>query len=135
MAILDDIKRLGLELAPQIKEEVDRIVESINTEIKDEYVRGALIEGAVGEFLMAFCPDVMDAIIKDKERENQEWLRKCQRKYDEKGNRVCEEEFCPNSEDVAPCVYCGRYICRAHSFHDEKRCCYECWEFHFGEKN
>lgn len=82
MSILDDIKRLGLKLEESEKEEIDKIVEHITKEKEDEFVRNALIEGAVSEFLGAFCPDVMDALIKDRERENEEWMRLTRRKFD-----------------------------------------------------
>jgi hypothetical protein len=133
MAIIDDIKRLGLQLEKSDRDEIDRIVKQITREKEDEFVRNALIEGAIGEFLAAFCPDAMDAIIKDKDRQSKEWIRMSQRKFDEKGNRLCEEDFCLSTTEVAQCNYCGKHICKEHNFLKDSRCCYACWVFHFGE--
>jgi hypothetical protein len=133
MAILDDIKRLGLQLEKADRDEIDRIVKHVTRETEDEFVRNALIEGAVGEFLAAFCPDAMDAIIRDKEKQSNEWIRLSQRKFDEKGNRLCEEDFCSSIDEVAQCAYCGKHICKGHNYLNDSRCCYACWVFNFGE--
>ena len=133
MAILDDIKRLGLRIEKSDRDEIDRIVKHVTRETEDEFVRNALIEGAIGEFLAAFCPDAMDAIIKDKDLQSKEWIRMSQRKFDEKGNRLCEEDFCSSTTEVAQCNYCGKHICKEHNYLKGSRCCYACWVFHFGE--
>ena len=133
MAILEDIKRLGLQIGETERAEIDRIVEHVTKETEDEFVRNALIEGAVGEFLEAFCPDVMEAIIRDKQEQSSEWIRLSQRKFDEKGNRICDEDFCSSIESVAQCSYCGKYICKEHNYLKDSRCCYACWLSRFGE--
>ena len=133
MAILDDIKRLGLKLEDTDREEIEKIIEHITKEKEDEFVRNSLIEGAISEFISAFYPDVMEALIKEKERQNSEWTRLSQRKFDEKGNRQCEEEYCSSIAEVAQCNYCGKYICKEHNYLKGSRCCYACWVFNFGE--
>jgi hypothetical protein len=132
MALLDDIKRLGLQLEKADRDEIDRIVKQVTRETKDEFVRNALIEGAVGEFLAAFCPDAMDAIIRDKEQQSNEWIRLSQRKFDKEGNRLCEEDFCSSTDEVAQCSYCGKYVCKEHNYLKDSHCCYACWVLHFG---
>jgi len=133
MAILDDIKRLRLQIEKPEMDEIDRIVEHVTRETQDEFVRSALIEGAVGEFLAAFCPDAMEAIIRDKEQQSNEWIRLSQRKFDEKGNRICEEDLCSSIDGVAQCVYCGKFVCNEHNYVKDSRCCYACWLPRFGE--
>jgi hypothetical protein len=134
MGILDDIERLGVELEDRDKEAIDDIVAYIRGEKKDELIQNALIEGAVGEFLSVFCPEAMNAIVADRNRQAEEWMRKTTRKYDEKGNRVCEEDLCPSIKEVSQCVYCGKYICEEHNYIHGSKCCYDCYIFHFGEQ-
>ncbi|MCX5813816.1 MAG: hypothetical protein NT178_14905 [Proteobacteria bacterium] len=134
MSIMDDIKRLGIKLETSEKDEIKNIIEHITREKEDEFVRDALIEGAIGEFINETRPDVMEALIAEKDRQNKEWIRMSQRKFDEKGNRICDEQHCSSIIEVAQCNYCGKYICKEHNFLEGSKCCYGCWVFNFGEK-
>ncbi len=127
MAILDDIKRLKIELDDADWDEIHKIVAKAKREQKDEIIRNALIEGMVGDFLMAWCPEAMEAIVQDKQKQSDEWVRLTQRKYDEKGNRVCDEQMCPSTTGVAQCVHCGKFVCNEHNYMKESRCCYDCF--------
>ena len=135
MAILNDIKRLGFKLDPADRDEIDKIVDRITKQQKDKDIRNAVIEGEVGDFLNAWRPDIMEAIVKDKQKEADEWVRKTQRKFDEKGRRVCDEQFCPSVDGVAQCVHCGKYVCNEHNYMKESRCCYDCYVEQFGKEN
>ena len=132
MAILDDIKRLGIQLEEADRDEIEKIVEKATKEQKDEIMRNAVIEGLVGDFLSSWCPEAMEAIVKDKQKQSDDWVRLTQRKYDEKGNRVCDEQFCPSTDEVAQCTYCGKYICKEHNFLKDSCTCYDCWVTHCG---
>jgi hypothetical protein len=132
MSILDDIKHLGIKLETSEQDEIKNIIEQITEEKEDEFVRSALIEGAIGEFINETRPDVMEALIAEKDRQNKEWIRMSQRKFDEKGNRICDEQYCSSTVEVAQCSYCGKYICREHNYREDSRCCYNCWVFNFG---
>jgi hypothetical protein len=133
MSIMDDIKRLDMKLEASESDEIKNIVDHITREIKDEFVRNTLIEGAVGEFIHEMRPDIMEALIAEKDRQNKEWIRLSQRKFDEKGNRICDEQHCSSTTEVAQCTYCGKYICKEHNYLEGSTCCYSCWVFNFGE--
>ena len=135
MAILDDIKRLRIKLEDADQDQIDKIVEKITKEHKDKIVRNAMIEGEVGDFLQAWCPEVMEAIVSEKQRDANDWVRRTQRKYDEKGNRVCDEQYCESTNGVAQCVHCGKYICREHNYRKDSLCCYDCYEEQVGKEN
>ena len=132
MGILNDMKQLGIVLKMSESDEIDKIIEHITSQKEDEFVRNALIEGAIGEFINETRPDVMEALIAEKDRQNKEWIRMSQRKFDEKGNRICDEQHCSSIIEVAQCNYCGKYICKEHSYLEGSKCCYGCWVFNFG---
>lgn len=126
MGILQDIKRLGLQLEQDQLDHIKMIEGDITNKIEDGIVRETLIEMHVSQFIEWTRPDIMTALLEEKNREVEEWQQKARRKFDEQGNRVCEEELCDLVTDVAPCRYCGKYICRDHNFADNGRCCYDC---------
>jgi|GEM_PF-1055387 len=132
MSIMDDIKRLDIKLEASERDEIDSIIKHITSEKEDEFVRNTLIEGAVGEFINEIRPDIMEALIAEKDRQNKEWIRLSQRKFDEKGNRICDEQHCSSTIEVAQCNYCGKYICKEHNYLEDSKCCYGCWVFNFG---
>jgi hypothetical protein len=134
MAILEDIARLGLELEDADRDEIDKLVAKISEEKKDDpFVRDALIEYAITEFLCCWKPEVVDVLAKDKERQNEEWTRLSQRKFDEKGLRICDEPYCSSTAGVAQCASCGKYICKEHNYGEDALCCYDCWLMKFKE--
>lgn len=135
MGILDDIKKLGFKLEEPDRDQIEKIVEKIKKEKKDPSIRNALIEGEVGDFLNAWRPDIMDAIVQHRQGETDDWVRKTQRKFDEKGNRICDEPYCPSTDGVAQCVRCGKYICKDHNYPEGSRCCYDCHVAQFGKEN
>lgn len=135
MGIMEDITKLGFTFEPADQDEIDRILQRVTKENADEGIRNALIEREVGDFLDAWRPDIMDAIVKERQREADDWVRMTRRKFDEKGNRVCDEDYCPSIDEVAQCVHCGKYICREHNYMKDSRCCYECYVERFGVEN
>jgi hypothetical protein len=136
MAILEDIKRLGIILKEQDQDEIEMIVAKVSEEKKDDpFVRDALIEYTVNEFLNVWCPEVVEELVKDKQRQSDEWVRLTQRKYDEKGDRICDEQFCASTEGVAQCAQCGKCICKEHNYGEGSLCCYDCWLAKFKQEN
>ncbi len=135
MGIIADIKRLGFKLEPEDRDEIDKIVQRLTKQQKDVSVRDAMIEGEVGDFLNAWRPDIMEAIVKDKQKQSDDWVRMTQRKFDAKGNRVCDEQFCPSTAGVAQCVFCGKYVCNEHNYMKDTRCCYDCYAEKVGKEN
>jgi len=135
MGILADIKKLGLKLEPEDQDEINKILERIGKQTKDESIRNAMIEGEIGDFLNAWHPDIMDEIVKARQRQSDDWVRTTQRKYDEKGNRVCDEQFCPSVKGVAQCVFCGKYVCSEHNYKKDSVCCYDCFVEKYGIEN
>ncbi|MDR2017615.1 MAG: hypothetical protein LBQ00_01845 [Syntrophobacterales bacterium] len=135
MSILADIKRLGFKLEDADKDEIDKILQRIGKQIKDKDVRNAIIEGEIGDFLNAWRPDIMDELVKDRQRQVNEWVKTTQRKYDEKGNRVCEEQFCPSTNGVTQCIYCGKFICKEHNYKKDSIVCYDCFAEKYGKEN
>jgi hypothetical protein len=135
MGILADIKRLGFKLEGSDQDEIDKILERVGKTTQEESVRNAVIEGEIGDFLNAWRPDIMDEIVKDRQRQSDEWVRTTQRKYDEKGNRVCDEQYCPSTDGVTQCIYCGKYVCKEHNYKKDSVCCYDCFVEKYGKEN
>jgi len=132
MAIFDVIARLGLKLTDVDNEEIEGIVSSIEKTAHDEIVKNTLIELHIIEYLSLMRPDIMSALIKEKERENEEWIGKTERIFDEQGNRICQEVLCDSVSEVRQCKFCGKYICKYHNYSQESTCCYACWVEHSG---
>ncbi len=63
-------------------------------------------------------------MIKNKEFEQNR--QKSQRKYDEHGNRICDEQMCNSVVEVSQCIYCGKFVCKEHNYGNDVRCCYDC---------
>jgi predicted nucleic acid binding AN1-type Zn finger protein len=111
------------------------IEEDITKKADDEMVRKALIEMHVSEFISLARPDIMTALVDDKNKEVEQLRQRSQRKFDEKGNRICDEQMCDSVTGVAQCVYCGKYVCKEHNYGENERCCYDCSiELTYGKK-
>lgn len=126
MGILDDIARFGLYLNPDDQKEVNTIVDRVTMDKEDPLIRDAIIEGAVEVYLTEARPDIMAELGKQRNREMQAYAKRLNRKYDEKGDRICEESSCFSTDGVAQCVYCERWVCRSHNYGNEEWCCYAC---------
>jgi hypothetical protein len=134
MGILEDIKRLGLKLDENDEAEIELILEEVRREKKDDLVRAALSEVIIGEYLEERKPEIMSALVQAKQKEVDEWRRRTERKYDEKGDRICDEPFCPSTERVSQCIYCGKHICKEHNYRNDGTCCYACLQERFGKE-
>lgn len=135
MGILQDIERLGLKLDADNLDHIKMIEEDITKKTDDALVRRALIEMHVSEFIALARPDIMTALVNEKNREIDQLRQRSQRKFDEKGNRICDEQMCDSVSGVAQCVYCGKFVCREHNYGDDARCCYDCMiERTYGKK-
>lgn len=126
MGILQDIERLGLKLDDDNLDHIKMIEEDITRKTPDELVRNALIEMHVSEFISLARPDIMSALVDEKNREVDQLRQRSQRKYDEKGNRICDEQMCESVVGVAQCTYCGKFVCKEHNYGENDRCCYDC---------
>jgi len=126
MGILQDIKRLGLKLDDDNLDHIKMIEEDITRKTPDELVRNALIEMHISEFISFARPDIMSALVDEKNREVEQLRQRSQRKYDEKGNRICDEQMCDSVIEVAKCTYCGKFVCKEHNYGETIRCCYDC---------
>jgi hypothetical protein len=126
MGILQDIDKLGLKLDDDNLDHIKMITEDLTRKTDDEVVRDALIEMHVSEFISLARPDIMTALVDEKNREIEQLRQRSQRKIDEKGNRICDEQMCESVNDVAQCHYCGKFVCKEHNYGEEVRCCYYC---------
>jgi hypothetical protein len=126
MGILDDIKRLGLELNDDDKAEVAMLFERAKLEKKEEIVLKAMLELYLAEYFSTVRPDIMSALEADKQSQNKELMRKLSQRYDDKGKRICDETGCESTDAVAQCEYCERYICARHNYIKDGVCCYAC---------
>ncbi len=135
MGVLDEIKKLGLNLDETDIEEIEAITDRIQRDKKDDTVKASLIEMHIVEYISSVRPDIMAVLIQEKERENAEWIRKTERKYDEYGRRVCDEPLCPSVKDVAQCRYCKKYVCGEHNYLKGGCACYDCWMKHHEDSN
>jgi hypothetical protein len=75
MGIMQDMEKLGLKLDAEDEANVKLMMEEIKKEKEDEFVRSALTEMMVSEFISVARPDIMEALIKERERESAGWLR------------------------------------------------------------
>jgi hypothetical protein len=135
MGVLDEITRLGLKLTEEDREEIRRITEYLTENKSDEIVRDTLIELHVTDYLECVRPDIMESLIKEKDREAEGWLAQIRRRYDDAGKKLCDETLCGSVEDVQRCTYCDKYVCKAHNFGGSTRCCYGCWKEHLEGKS
>lgn len=135
MGILQDIDKLGLKLDNDELDHIKMIEEDLTSKTEDELVRNALIEMHVSEFLSLARPDIMTALVDEKNREVEQLRQRSQRKFDEKGNRICDEQMCDSVTDVDQCHYCGKFVCKEHNYGKDERCCYDCSiELTYGKK-
>jgi hypothetical protein len=126
MGILQDIQRLGLKLDDDNLEHIKMIEEDITRKTEDELVRSALIEMHISEFIEVARPDIMTALVDEKNREIEQLRQRSQRKFDEKGDRICDEQMCESVAEVAQCSYCNKFVCKEHNYGKDVRCCYDC---------
>jgi hypothetical protein len=126
MGILKDIERLGLKLDKEDSDYLKAIVDQLTKDQPDEFLRDPIIEGLMEEYLTVNRPEVMEALNRDRTEEAIVMMRAAARRYDEKGDRICDEAGCSSTEGVAQCRYCGRFVCREHNFGTDSCCCFAC---------
>jgi len=126
MGILQDIQRLGLKLDDDNLDHIKMIEEDIARKTEDELVRSALMEMHISEFIELARPDIMTALVDEKNREIGQLRQRSQRKFDEKGDRICDEQMCESVAEVTQCSYCGKFVCKEHNYGEDVRCCYDC---------
>lgn len=126
MGILQDIERLGLKLDDDNLDHIEMMKEDITAKTPDELVRNALIEMHVSEYIEMARPDIMTTLVDEKNREIEQLRQRAQRKYNEQGNRICDEQMCESVIEVAQCSYCGKFVCKEHNYGEDVRCCYDC---------
>jgi hypothetical protein len=126
MGILQDIEKLGLQLEKDDLDHIKMIEEDLTRNTQDELVRNALLEMHISEYLSMVRSDVMEALVESKNQEVAQWRERAARKFDEKGNRVCDEQMCDSVTDVDQCHYCGKFVCKEHNYGEDMRCCYDC---------
>ncbi len=134
MGVLDEIVRLKLELTEEDREEIQRITEYFTETKSDETVRNTIIELRVTDYLECVRPDIMEVLIREKEREAEGWLKQLQRRYDDAGNRFCDEALCGSTEEVQKCQFCEKYVCKGHTFGEDVHCCFGCWKEYLESK-
>ncbi|MBA4390737.1 MAG: hypothetical protein C0399_07350 [Syntrophus sp. (in: bacteria)] len=126
MGILDDIKRLGLELNDDDKAEMEALFDRAKLEKKDEIVLRTMLEFYLAEYFTTMRPDIMSVLEAEKQKENKELLRQFSQRYDDKGKRICDETGCLSTDAVVQCEYCERYVCAHHNYKKDGHCCYAC---------
>jgi len=126
VGILDDIKRLGIELTDEDKQEIEAMRDRAKAEKKDKIVQDTLLEYYIGEYFTIMKPEIMAKLEADKTAQCKEWIKELTRQYDENGNRICDEVGCQSIESVGKCEYCERYVCATHNYGKGTHCCYAC---------
>ncbi len=128
MGILDDIKRLGLEIDDETKVDLEALFDRAKAETGDELVTKTKVEYYIGEYLTQMRPDIMTALEKDRQNRNNELLRDLSKTHDEQGRRICDEITCSSVQGVGECAYCGRFVCKDHNYPTggKDQCCYAC---------
>ena len=127
MSILDDVKRLGIELSEDDRIEIEGIRDRAKAEKEDEIVRDTFIEYYIGEYFTIMRPEIMSALEADKTAQNRELIKDLYRQFDEEGKRICDEVGCSSTEGVDKCEYCERYVCANHNYKKDGHCCYACY--------
>ena len=127
MGILDDVKRLGIELSEDDKKEIDAIVDRAKAQKKDKLVQDTLAEYYLGEYFTIMRPEIMSALEADKTAQNKELIRDLYKQFDETGKRICDEVTCSSTEGVGKCEHCERSICESHNYKKDGHCCYACY--------
>jgi hypothetical protein len=126
MGILQDIEKLGLQLEKDDLDHIKMIEEDLIGNTEDELVRNALLEMHISEYLLMVRSDIMEALIESKNQEVAQWRERAARKFDEQGNKICDEQMCESVIDVDQCHYCGKFVCKEHNYGENIRCCYDC---------
>ncbi len=127
MGILDDVRRLGIELNDDDKREIEAIRDRAKANDKDEIVRKARVEYYIGEYFTIMRPEIMSQLEADKTRQSKEWINELTRMYDDAGRRICDEVGCDSVEGVTKCDFCERSVCARHNFSKEGgHSCYAC---------
>ncbi len=134
MGILHELEDLKIELDAEDRQQIGAIVEQLNKDQPDEFLRNPIVEYLIEEYLTLNCPEVVEALMKERTRQSQEMARAAARRYDAKGDRLCDETGCLSTEAVAKCQYCEKYVCKAHNYGTNAWCCYACWKERAGEK-
>jgi hypothetical protein len=127
MGILDDIKRLGIELNDDDIHEIEAMHDRAKAQKKEKIVQDTLVEYYIGEYLTIVRPEIMSALEADKTAQNKELINELQRQFDDKGNRICDEVGCLSAEGLGKCEYCGRYVCANHNYGKAGHSCYACY--------
>ena len=127
MGILDDVKRLGIELNDDDKKEIEAMKARAKAEKKDRIVQETLLEYFIGEYLTVMRPEIMSQLEAEKTKENKELIRELTRLYNDAGERICDEVGCSSVENVGKCDFCERSVCSTHNFSGKGgHCCYAC---------
>jgi hypothetical protein len=127
VGILDEVKRLGLELTEDDKHEIEAIQDRAKATDKDEIVRETRIEYYIGEYFTIVRPEIMSALEADITAQNKELIMDLGKQFDEQGKRICDEVGCMSTEDVGKCEYCERYVCAQHNYGKGGHSCYACY--------
>lgn len=127
MGIMDDVKRLGIELSEEDKAEIEAIFDRARAQKEDELVRKTFIEYYIGEYFTIMRPEIMSALEADKMAQNKELIKELGKRFDETGKRICDEVGCLSTENVGKCEYCERYVCAKHNYGKDSHCCYACY--------
>ena len=126
MGILDDIKRLNLYLNEDDERQIEAIIQRVTEDQKDEFIRNPVIEYLLEEYITEARPDILSALKTEWNKKNERLIRDMNRKFDEKGSRICDETLCDSTEGVVQCGFCEKYICVNHNYGKDKPCCYAC---------
>jgi len=127
VGILDDVKRLGIELSNEDKNEIDAIFDRAKAQKKDEMVQNTLVEYYIGEYFTIMRPEIMSALEADKTERNKELIKELGKRFDDTGKRICDEVGCTSTENVDQCEHCERYVCAKHNYGKTSHCCYACY--------
>jgi hypothetical protein len=127
VGILDDIKRLGIELNDDDKYEIEAMHDRAKAEKKDKLVQDTLVEYYIGEYLTIMRPEIMSALEADKTAQCKELIEDLTRQFDEKGRRICDEVGCSSTDGVGKCEHCERYVCAKHNYGKGGYSCYACY--------
>jgi hypothetical protein len=133
MGILDDVKRLGIELSEDDKSEIEAIRDRARTQKEDPLVRDTLLEYYIGEYFTVMRPEIMSALEADRTAQNKELIRDLGKQFDDTGKRICDEVGCMSTEGVGKCEYCERYVCASHNYKKDSHSCYACYLENGGE--
>jgi hypothetical protein len=127
VGIMDDVKKLGIELSDDDKHEIEAMYDRAKAQNEDKLVQDTLVEYYIGEYFTIIRPEIMSALEADKTARNKELINELHRQFDDKGNRICDEVGCVSTEGVGKCEYCERYVCAMHNYGKGGHSCYACY--------